>query len=455
MLDFSQLAIEEERPVRVSSGFSSGRNVYLSNATIISHRGSILGTMLDVNNGTIKEGTRCDCPAGHGKHTDGKGEDYAHVVKLSGGENGIHCSGSECSGLLYVMDKPREKSITSDFRDETRGNMIETNTQVCIDIISPYDAFSKFIIDEHRIQALATMAFLLDGLFVKNYHTVLWGNAGAGKTTVLIHLCFEMVDKGYKVYYMYLDGALSTAAKLQKEIIRRELGGKFNLLIDGTMSDYVQILKGFIAKKQRLYKMVFILDTFKFLSSDINHKNANKDAMHFIKEVNKLGASFISLSHSNKDGKDLSGTAEIIQDSDGVLRIDSLDNGVEIISTIKRGGRCRFDVKEQSFSFVGGDFLSVKKCDNQIDVQAESERIEQEKKDSFFIDEAKRILRLNPNIIQKELTAMLMDATSEGKNSTLKKLDRYLNKHWTRVRSDGTAISYRYSVLDKNYAFLV
>jgi len=107
MLDFSQLVIEEKKPVHVSSNFISGRNVYLSKATIISHRGTILGTMEDVNNGIIKEGTRCDCPAGHGKHTDGKGEDYAHIVKLGGGENGISCSGNECNGLLYVMDKPQ------------------------------------------------------------------------------------------------------------------------------------------------------------------------------------------------------------------------------------------------------------------------------------------------------------------------------------------------------------
>jgi len=85
-----------------------GNNAYLEKETIITHHGVVLGTMSDVNDGHISEGTRCDCPANHGRHSDGIGEDYAHVVKLSGGENGISCSGAECVDVLYVMDKAKQ-----------------------------------------------------------------------------------------------------------------------------------------------------------------------------------------------------------------------------------------------------------------------------------------------------------------------------------------------------------
>lgn len=444
MFDFSQLEIEDETPVRTSSVFSSGRNVYLSNDTIISHRGAILGTMEDVNSGIISDGTRCDCPAGHGKHTDGIGEDYAHIVKLSGGNNAISCSGSGCSGVLYVMDKPREGRKAPSC--EVGGSDKHSE-------IIPQNAFAKYKLTKERMKELEHMRFVIDGLFVENYHTYLVGNAGAGKTTVLLHLCFEMVEKGYTVYYLYLDGALSTASTVAKEIERREVSDKYNLLVDGTMEDYQSILKQFIKQKADLRNTVFVLDTFKFLTTDIQQKNANKTAMHFIKEVNKLGATFISLGHTNKDGKTQSGTAEIEQDSDGLLRIDGLFNGFENITTIKRGGRCRFDVKEHTFSFSGGDVLSVKHCDAQIDIQAENERMEQEQKDSFFIDEAKRVLRLNPNIIQKDLISMVMDGAGLGRNVVMKKLQTYLDKHWTRTKSDNTAIAYRYCVKDKDYSY--
>mgnify|MGYP000706314670 CR=1 FL=1 len=84
--------------------------------------------------------------------------------------------------------------------------------------------------------------------------------------------------------------------------------------------------------------------------------------MHLIKEVCKLGATFISLGHTNKDGERYSGTAEIEQDSDGVLRIDGIDEANnQTVSTIKKGGRCRFDVKETSFTFKKENILSVEK----------------------------------------------------------------------------------------------
>jgi len=440
MYDFS--SIKRKETPKPQTSFSSGKNVYLSKDSIVTHHGVILGTLEDVNSGFIPEGTRCDCPASHGRHTNGSGKDYAHVIKLTGGDGAIHCSGNECAGLLYVMDRERQQTPT----------IASEGVDKHSDII-PQNAFARFKINKQRREELKNMRFVIDGLFVENYHTYVFGAAGAGKTTILLHLCFEMVDKGYTVYYFYLDGALATAANVDEEIEKRDISDKFNLLIDGTMLDYTTILKAFIAQKADLRKTVFVLDTFKFLTTDIQVKNANKDAMHFIKEVNKLGATFISLGHTNKNGENNSGTAEIEQDSDGLLRIDGLFNGIENISTIKRGGRCRFDVRESTFSFSGGDPLSVKRCDVQVDIQSENERMEQEEKDTFFIEETKRILRLNPSMIQKDLVPMVMDSTGSGRNVVLKKLQVYLDKHWTRDKIDTSASGYRYSVKDKDFGF--
>jgi len=81
-------------------GKGSDRNtVKLPLDTEITHFGEIIGTL-----GTIDEGKRCDCPHGH-LHSDGLGEDYAHTVRLSGGDIGIYCSGDSCEGL-FVPDSP-------------------------------------------------------------------------------------------------------------------------------------------------------------------------------------------------------------------------------------------------------------------------------------------------------------------------------------------------------------
>ena len=71
----------------------------LSTDTTITHHGEVIGTLSD-----ISENVRCDCPEGQ-LHSDGCGDDYAHTVRLSGGEIGISCSGDSCGGL-FIPDTP-------------------------------------------------------------------------------------------------------------------------------------------------------------------------------------------------------------------------------------------------------------------------------------------------------------------------------------------------------------
>ena len=76
----------------------------------ITHKGEIIGTLE-----TIEESQRCDCPHGH-LHSDGLGEDYAHTVRLSGGEVGISCSGDSCTGL-FIPDTQMHQSNSTNMND--------------------------------------------------------------------------------------------------------------------------------------------------------------------------------------------------------------------------------------------------------------------------------------------------------------------------------------------------
>ena len=315
--------------------------------------------------------------------------------------------------------------------------------------------FDKFQMTKQRREELKNMKYVINGLIVENYHTYLMGNAGAGKTTIMLHLCFEMVEKGYKIIYFYLDGALNTASKVGAEIERLNIENNFKLLVDGTMNDYKEILQSFISTKTRLDKTIFVLDTFKFLSADINHKNANKEAMHLIKEVCKLGATFISLGHTNKDGVKFSGTAEIEQDSDGVLKIDGYEDNTTTTSTIKKGGRCRYEVKEVSYKFERGDVLSVTKLNDVFDAESKIKELELLEKDKYLISEIKRVLRLNPNMLQKNIIVAVNEATAESKNKIIKILNTYLDKHWSKAQSKEALNGYEYKVIDTDFDKLI
>jgi archaellum biogenesis ATPase FlaH len=309
--------------------------------------------------------------------------------------------------------------------------------------INPLDKFKKFQFTDEKIKEYKNMNYVKNNLFAEGRHIYLFGPAGSGKTTVLLHLAFEMVDNGYIVIYFYLDGEMSSSAKVSEEINKRGIEDKYQLLADGTMSDYFSILEDLIKQQIPLNKYIFILDTFKFFTRNINDKNSNKEAMHFIKELQKLGATFISLGHTNKDKKNESGTAEIEQDSDGVLRIDSMEDKGKIISTVKKAGRCRWDVVPISFEFIAGDVSSVVEIDNDIDIESEVIRKDEEQKDKFLIIEVQRILRINGALNTTLLTKRIKENIGLGGNAVLAKLHLYADVYWKKEAvKNSTAIEY-------------
>jgi len=308
--------------------------------------------------------------------------------------------------------------------------------------------FDKFVMNKTKREELKNMKFVIDGLIVDGYHTYLYGPAGAGKTTIILHLCYKMVENNYNVMYFYLDGTLQTASQESENIERKGIQDRFKILTDGNMGNYIEIFKDMINRKEDLSNVVFVIDTFKFLTRDVNNKNANKEAMHLIKDVCKLGATVISLGHTNKNGENASGTAEMEQDSDGVLRIDSLEEKDKNIATIKKGGRCRFDVQEQSFEYKRGIVSSVESINESLDIEALNRQKEQEQEDKYFISEVQKIMRLQGPVIQKELIEKLNENGLGGKNKILKKLNLYNSKYWT-IRDGETTSSKVYHIIDQ------
>lgn len=166
--------------------------------------------------------------------------------------------------------------------------------------------------------------------------------------------------------------------------------------------------------------------------------------MHFIKDVCKLGATFISLGHTNKDGKNQSGTAEIEQDSDALLKIDSIgsiEDESTIISTIQKGGRCRCTITKRTFEFEGGNPLSVVNSDKTIDIEEQKTLLNMQKEDASFISEVKTILYNGGEKSQKDLLLMLEDFNM-GNTKKRNKLKYYIGTQWEEKKGDKNASIY-------------
>jgi len=351
-----------------------------------------------------------------------------------------------------VSEYTKKDEVISNNLDNSIVAKIQDNDKPIKKKRADLSVFNKFKMTKEKREALKNMRYLIEGLFVENYHTYLYGPSGAGKTTIMIHLCFEMIKRDYEVVYFYLDGELNTASKISEEIESKNIGGKFNLLSDGIMNEYKQMLDESITKKESFDNVVFILDTFKFFTRNINDKNANKEAMHYIKELCKLGASFISIGHTNKDGKNESGTAEIEQDSDAVLRIDSMEDTNHNTATIKKGGRCRFDVKAKSYEYTRGNPLSVEEIDSEVDIEATNKQKEQLNKNKYYIREIQAILRLNRNIIQKDLIATIKERIPSvgGNNKIFDLLSTYENEYWKKTNIAGSN-AYTYNIIETTF----
>jgi len=179
----------------------------------------------------------------------------------------------------------------------------------------------------------------IDGIAHQGHHTVLFAGSGSYKTTFITALCMQALEENEALEVHYWGFDVNPPYVKAVDAIDHE---RFLLITNQTIDEMETFYHEYLHNELPLDNTIIVLDTYKFLSSDINNKNANKKAMHFIKDVCRRGAAWVSIHHSNKDGRRESGTAEIEQDCDALLRIDTVEDGNKAIANIKNGGRVRW-----------------------------------------------------------------------------------------------------------------
>jgi len=228
------------------------------------------------------------------------------------------------------------------------------------------------------------MKMVYKNFLASGMHTFLYGPSGSMKSTIVASI---MLNKAfateYKVHYWAFDTDPAFNMAFSKIATERKLTDNIMFIEDVTPADFHDGYKSVIDAKENLQNTVIVVDTYKFIASaDVNDKKTNAKTMHFIKELCKLGACVVSLGHTNKDGKKNSGTAEMEQDSDAIMRIDAIDQDGSKIATIKKAGRIRFayhtpitfktatdqeqseDMEQRSYDLISGiesqaDFMDV------------------------------------------------------------------------------------------------
>lgn len=349
----------------------------------------------------------------------------------------------------WDMENPEEKSHQRQTTGSSPSLLKEDNAIVAH---SPLNRLLSMQMDQEEIERTIHMEYLIEDLIPQGYHLVLYGAAGSGKTTVSLYLCKYIVEKNpdVQVLYFYLDGSLQLAAQYRKHLEEEGLDQRLSLLVGGTAEEMLDLLEESVKGNEISPKhTVVVLDTLKYLNPHVNDKSSNVRAMHRIKELTRLGITFISLHHTNKDGENFSGTAEIEQDSDGLLKITTAlgDEPHARVSTIVEGGRVRFHLRPRSYAFIQGRPESVEELDEPLDPQ----RLEQQKKDAYAITLIKGILNLKGQISKSELEKLIKedDSLDIGEKEIRRILREYTGIHWKIEKGGERNHIHYYSVIDE------
>ena len=320
------------------------------------------------------------------------------------------------------------------------------------------------VMDDKELARQANEVTLFEGLMAEGYHTILYGASGSNKTTISAWACVEMLKehKDKIVQFWAFDSDRIHNNEIYKYIRENNMTDRFLLIVNNTAQGFKDHYEMAIENKTDMSDVVIVIDTYKFVTDDVNNKNANKNILHKIKALQNLGATILTLAHSNKDGANFSGTAELSQDTDALMIIhrEKDDTTGDVTTTIKTSTRARFGVPTGGITLmsngngvVGGDYhakvlRNITKIENKFDggdsdvfEEAKKKKEEVAKKlklkeydDKKYIDELVRIIDDLNRVTGRALTTTIIaDAKSQegmSKNLVTRLLRDYDSKYW-------------------------
>ena len=149
----------------------------------------------------------------------------------------------------------------------------------------------------------------------------LFAKSGAGKTKITVILMLYIAKKypNKLIYYFAPDLSNDDITEINT-LVDREGIDNFILDQDSTGTEFMTMMEDY-GKTDGVEDIIFIVDTLKKIVS-VNNKDAMSKTMGILRQVVSRGATGILIGHTNKDGAEMSGTAEVEQDVDNVLTID-------------------------------------------------------------------------------------------------------------------------------------
>lgn len=272
-----------------------------------------------------------------------------------------------------------------------------------------------FALTGAEIKFLESIKMLVPGL-IPNAHIINFvAPAGAGKTTIAMHLCREMAGRGISVWYVNADSA-PDAAKSYLESVN----GLDNFLLilpdfkGVSMAEIQNALTAYIDRKESLENTVIVFDTLK-KAVDMMSKRGLREFYKWGRKLSALGATVILLGHTNKhtgpDGRLIfEGTGDIRNDTDELFYLESVeqDDGSQIV-TMRPDKTRAFEIRPATFT-IHTD-RTVTRNDSVIDtatmLAAQETRVKDAGTIEAILDAINDLARKGAEPIQNRIVAAL------------------------------------------------
>ena len=388
------------------------------------------------------------------EHT-GQADDGAAVFLLEGGALGFKCHHGSCESrngsslMQWIYD------IDPSFRQKLKEWQVlrafgEYQTQQpAVTKRGLVSAFDQFKVSEEVINSMSNPDWLYENLLIRGHLIAIPAPPNAGKTTIMLHIAAQLAGKGLQVFYLNADVSGGDAKPMWH---RAEEAGFALLLPDianGTMGDFMSVLKQFAQGNEDLSSLVIIVDTLKKMTDVIN-KRESKAVYGTLRALTAKGGTVVLLSHTNKhkglDGEYIfEGTGDLRADVDEMIYLEPVKNpdGSLLVSTRPDKVRGKFE----SITFSISADRSVSQEGHYVDTQRIQQEAERLEKDEELIVTIKRLLRDEPKN-QSQIVEHCQKTTSYGKPTIRAVLKRYSEKgfaqtpKWVTRQGEQNAIVY-------------
>jgi len=286
----------------------------------------------------------------------------------------------------------------------------------------------EFEMTEDEVAAIQDPQWIIPNLVPQAHLVTIAAPPGAGKTTIVFHLCKSLADK-LQVVYVHADTNPSDAKDYFYQA--KQAGIRYltpDMKIGLSMSDVVERLEGLAKGDMDLNGQVWIFDTLKKMV-DVIQKKSLKDFLQTMRKLSSRGMTIVLLAHTNKhkdqEGQTLfEGTGDLKSDSDELIYLEAKDEGDGTLLVSTRLDKVRADIEPISFSIDKernvlqmGDFVDVQK-----QMSAESQR----KTDQPVIDLIIEAINAS-HTKQFEILGYCQEMAGFGEHKVRSVLKRYSN----------------------------